>query len=91
MSSFAGKMRLLQTALKQENYIVEIYTSQFYNPELDRFIKVIHFRHNKEEIFKSSIQIKGVKFLANLLNIVKEIPEDVDDREEQIRRRMIDG
>lgn len=65
-------LKKLQYALKQEGYLICIPTTQFFNPNSERFVKVFHIKHYKKELYSSASLIKIVQFTAGLLKIVKE-------------------
>lgn len=66
-----GLMYKLQQALKHYGYIITISTHQFYSPEQDRLIKCYTIKRGKTELIKSCSMIKIVKYLATLLQDVR--------------------
>ena len=63
MADMSKLMYKLQTALKQKGYIIYINTQQFYSEEQDRLIKVYILKHGKDELLKTSSQIKVINKL----------------------------
>ena len=71
MADMSKLMYKLQTALKQKGYIIYINTQQFYSEEQDRLIKVYILKHGKDELLKTTSQIKVVKALNEIWQEVK--------------------
>ena len=71
MADLNKLMYKLQTALKQKGYIIYINTQQFYSEEQDRLIKVYILKHGKDELLKTSSQIKVINKLNEIWQEVK--------------------
>lgn len=84
MAGLQSLIYKLQLALKQKGYIVTISTSQFYSEEQTRYIKRYMLNRNNKLIYSSYSTIKIVKYLANLLDIIKTLDS------KQINSKAID-
>ena len=82
MKSLATIMYQLQTALKMKGFIVAINTTQFYSDQQDRFVKVYHVKHKREEIVSTASQIVVVRCLKQMLDCIRNLEATRVDRAE---------
>jgi hypothetical protein len=75
----------LQLALKQKGYILSINTNQFYSVDKGRYIKGYTLMRKGNRIYKSYSSIKIIKYLVNILDVLKPLTE------KQIQSRKIDS
>ena len=71
MADMSKLMYKLQTALKQKGYIIYINTQQFYSKEQDRLIKIYILKRGKDELLKTTSQIKVINKLNEIWQEVK--------------------
>lgn len=74
----------LQLALKQKGYIISINTTQFYSGDRGRYIKGYILKRNYKIVYSSYSTIRIIRYLVNLLNIVKTL------NTQEIQSRRID-
>ena len=72
----------LQTALKIKGFIVAVNTTQFFSAEQDRFIKVYHVKHKREEIVSTASQIIVIRCLKQMLDCIRNLEATRVDRAE---------
>ncbi len=87
-----GMVKKMQIALKSKNFEVTIPQTQFFKKENGLLINVYHIKYGKRELFRTSSQIKVIKYLADLIKVVgaasKETFKDRDERDKYIFKEM---
>ena len=68
----SGLIPKLQYAIKTEGLTITIPTTQFYSENLQKFVKVYHIKHGRKELYSNASQVNIIKFLARLLDILRE-------------------
>ena len=84
-----GLITKVQYALKQKGFIVTVSAKQLYNQYNDIFVKYYQVRHNNKSIYVSTSTIKVVKFLAEILNTLRELETKPGiNKEDYIKSKM---
>lgn len=76
MANFNSLIRKLQLALKQKGFIVSISYSQFYDSNKDCFKTLCTVKHNNKVILRSTNKVLIVKSLVQILEIIKQLPQE---------------
>lgn len=72
MANMSKLIYKLQLALKQKHIRIYVNTYQFYSEEQDRYIKMYVLKDDKNELIKTSSQIKVIQALNTLYQEVKD-------------------
>lgn len=83
-----GTITKLQYALKSYNFIVTVPMNQIYHTVNEKFIKIYKVVHNKRTIYSSTSITYCIKYLAELLKVVREYDVNFKDRDNIILNRM---
>lgn len=76
MANFNSLIRKLQLALKQKGFIISISYSQFYDSSKDHFKTLCTVKHNNKVILRSTNKVLIVKSLVQILEIIKQLPQE---------------